>query len=574
MARGVPPLYGYFVLEEDISFSALLERMQLISSEFFKEEPFHTYLILANEERFYGLDHQELEELYIQHSLSISKMSSLLSSSAGRSVRINLEFPKKSERAQGKYVIATGRSTLNTEIEEMIRGMWTPRPDPDPIPLPDILEGLRLHAEKSAPEPTPSTSKAPEKEIQYIQDSFFAERQIGIEKIIDLLREISVIFLDNNQFSIQLATTRGILYLENDYEEVRKYFRTMQANIFRIHMSARDYDQQTVEIKLHFDPFSVEPNAETEIVAYEATDILELIRDSLSLQSPVSKVEGTEIAFENFRFQEAYFNLEKLISVVSTLSSDYLERTPPSATFTNRNGAIFPRLTLHQLRGLYDRYLDSVERIAISMKQVHSYKVFSLHLQFGSTRTDAYGTYAINWDDPATHASVRKLLWDRLGLRPFTSPIITRGGGDREISMNPTFSARSFSPRKNTCLISMPLEAYWSETLWIHIQTTLQTVGIDSERSGNLFMENFLESFWSQINEVDMMVADLTYKHPDVFYKIGVAHTLGKRVILIAQHDRDIPIDFKKFPVIIYNNNIPGLRKLAEGLVMLVHEKT
>ncbi|MEM9936717.1 MAG: hypothetical protein AAF824_24020 [Bacteroidota bacterium] len=574
MARGVPPLYGYFVLEEDLSFPALLERMHLISDHFFHEEPFHTYLILKNEERYYGLDHKELEELYTQHSLHISKMSSLLSSSTGRSVRINLEFPKQSQKAQGKYVIATGRTSLNTEIEEMIRGMWTPRPDPDPIPLPDLLAGVKNYLQAQKPTPVKSEIEKTKAEIQYFQDSFFAERQIGIEKIIDLLREVSVIFLNNTPFSIQLATTRGILYLENDYEELRKYFRTMQANIFRIHMSAQDGDRQSVEIKLQFDPFSVEPNAETEIVAFEGDEILDLIRETLSLQSPVSKVEGTEIAFENFRFNEAYFNLEKLISVVNTLSADYLERTPPSATFTNRNGAIFPRLSLHQLRELYDRYLDSVERIAISMKQVHSYKVFSLHLQFGNRRVDAYGTYAVNWDDPATHASVRKLLWDRLSLRPFTSPMTSKGVGEGEISMNPSFKGRSFSPKRNHCLVSMPLEAYWSETLWIHIQTTLQTVGVDSERSGNLFQENFLEPFWNQINEVDMMVADLTYKHPDVFYKIGVAHTLGKRVILIAQHERDVPRDFRRFPVIIYNNNIPGLRKLAEGLIMLIHENT
>jgi hypothetical protein len=71
---------------------------------------------------------------------------------------------------------------------------------------------------------------------------------------------------------------------------------------------------------------------------------------------------------------------------------------------------------------------------------------------------------------------------------------------------------------------------------------------------------------------MDLVIADLTYKRPDVFYKLGVAHTLGKRILIISQHGRDIPKDFEQFSLVVYDNNIRGLELLAERLADWVRQ--
>jgi hypothetical protein len=47
------------------------------------------------------------------------------------------------------------------------------------------------------------------------------------------------------------------------------------------------------------------------------------------------------------------------------------------------------------------------------------------------------------------------------------------------------------------------------------------------------------------ISTARVVVCDLTGKNANVFYEAGIAHTLGKDVILIAQHESDIPFDLR-----------------------------
>ena len=70
------------------------------------------------------------------------------------------------------------------------------------------------------------------------------------------------------------------------------------------------------------------------------------------------------------------------------------------------------------------------------------------------------------------------------------------------------------------------------------------------------------------------VVCDFTDKNPNVFYEAGIAHTLGKHVVPIAQHKTDLPFDLQHHRAIIYANNGEGLtdlyRKLNERLSYLI----
>jgi len=66
------------------------------------------------------------------------------------------------------------------------------------------------------------------------------------------------------------------------------------------------------------------------------------------------------------------------------------------------------------------------------------------------------------------------------------------------------------------------------------------------------------------INRARIVVCDCTNRNPNVFYEAGIAHTLGKDVILIAQNESDIPFDLRHIRYVIYLNNNEGRENLAE----------
>ena len=70
----------------------------------------------------------------------------------------------------------------------------------------------------------------------------------------------------------------------------------------------------------------------------------------------------------------------------------------------------------------------------------------------------------------------------------------------------------------------------------------------------------------SLIDKSRIVIADCTNRNPNVFYEIGIAHTLGREVILITQNEYYVPFDLRHLRYIKYLNNQEGLAKLSELL--------
>ena len=66
---------------------------------------------------------------------------------------------------------------------------------------------------------------------------------------------------------------------------------------------------------------------------------------------------------------------------------------------------------------------------------------------------------------------------------------------------------------------------------------------------------------WSRV-----VICDCTGRNANVFYELGIAHTLGREVILIAQSANDIPFDLRHLRYIKYHDDAEGLQKLAIAL--------
>jgi len=74
------------------------------------------------------------------------------------------------------------------------------------------------------------------------------------------------------------------------------------------------------------------------------------------------------------------------------------------------------------------------------------------------------------------------------------------------------------------------------------------------------------------ILDSDVVIADLSSKNPNVFYELGISHTLGKNTIMTAQDKDDVPFDIANYRVIFYQQTIAGSKILYESLSKALKE--
>ncbi len=68
------------------------------------------------------------------------------------------------------------------------------------------------------------------------------------------------------------------------------------------------------------------------------------------------------------------------------------------------------------------------------------------------------------------------------------------------------------------------------------------------------------------IDRSHVVIADCTGRNPNVSYEIGIAHTLGREVILITQIEADVPFELRHLRYVAYLNNGEGRAVLAQAL--------
>jgi hypothetical protein len=100
-----------------------------------------------------------------------------------------------------------------------------------------------------------------------------------------------------------------------------------------------------------------------------------------------------------------------------------------------------------------------------------------------------------------------------------------------------------------------------------HIKAVASRLSLSISRADDFFTAGAVMSdVWNAINASRVIVADCTGRNPNVFYEIGIAHTLGKPVILIGQDVGDIPFDVKHLRAIIYDFRPRGMQEFEAAL--------
>lgn len=104
----------------------------------------------------------------------------------------------------------------------------------------------------------------------------------------------------------------------------------------------------------------------------------------------------------------------------------------------------------------------------------------------------------------------------------------------------------------------MPFHPAFNE-VYQTIQAVGAAVGMQVNRADDIWIEHaIIQDIVRLIDRSRIIIADCTGKNPNVFYEAGIAHALGREVILIAQHIDDIPFDLRHLRAVTYHNNGEG----------------
>ncbi len=99
------------------------------------------------------------------------------------------------------------------------------------------------------------------------------------------------------------------------------------------------------------------------------------------------------------------------------------------------------------------------------------------------------------------------------------------------------------------------------------ISNAAHSVGLQCKRAKDIWEhENIIQEVVSLIDKSRIVICDCTDRNPNVFYEAGIAHTLGRDVILLTQNGSDIPFDVQHIRYIEYLNNSEGLDELSTTL--------
>lgn len=112
--------------------------------------------------------------------------------------------------------------------------------------------------------------------------------------------------------------------------------------------------------------------------------------------------------------------------------------------------------------------------------------------------------------------------------------------------------------------VMMPFSAEFT-SVHAALQAAVAAVGMQCLRADNIWDDDvIIQDVVKLIGTARAVICDLTGKNANVFYETGIAHTMGQDVILVAQHESDIPFDLRHIRHIKYLPNEQGLKVLAE----------
>lgn len=129
-------------------------------------------------------------------------------------------------------------------------------------------------------------------------------------------------------------------------------------------------------------------------------------------------------------------------------------------------------------------------------------------------------------------------------------------------------SAADAADRKR-CFVILPFAAEFDDVFYYGIQSPLRSNGYIIERAdeqtstGPLLLEII-----RRMATADLVIADLSQPNPNIYYELGIAHSVGVPVILIAQKLSTLAFDVRGQQVIVYSS----VKELEHRIIQAIRD--
>jgi hypothetical protein len=125
------------------------------------------------------------------------------------------------------------------------------------------------------------------------------------------------------------------------------------------------------------------------------------------------------------------------------------------------------------------------------------------------------------------------------------------------------FSLPNEPAKQDLVSVMMPFDTSFNR-VYGALQQAAVDAGMRCSRADNIWdHDTIIQDVVKLISTACVVICDLSGKNANVFYEAGIAHTLGKEVILLAQHESDVPFDLRHIRYIRYLPNDEGLATLV-----------
>lgn len=265
------------------------------------------------------------------------------------------------------------------------------------------------------------------------------------------------------------------------------------------------------------------------------------------------------------------YNLLVGFSENTALGSRVFEHTDPAQLdYVRPNGALdvarilnLPALVMPEVGDPTSPPLARVGRIVSLQRWGSDYRfTFVQNAGFPALSTDRVASLAADlgigdWELHRTHWAIKDV--DLYG-------VLLEAEGARQLAPR-VFSFPAETPREpDLVAVMMPFGAEFSP-VYAAIKESVEGMGLRCHRADDIWENHhIMDDVISLIWRSRLVVSDLTAKNANVFYETGIAHSLGRDVIQIAQSMDDVPFDLRAIRTLTYLRNGEGLAALKHGL--------
>lgn len=150
------------------------------------------------------------------------------------------------------------------------------------------------------------------------------------------------------------------------------------------------------------------------------------------------------------------------------------------------------------------------------------------------------------------------------GFAPAARYLLQRRTG--KMVIDPIYKSRETRVKRGTGFLIMPFGEPWSDGVAAIVKDVMQESGITMSRADEMHGHSINEDIWKAILSSEYIIADVTGRNANVYYELGVCHTVGKKTIILTQKIEDIPFDTKHLRHVVYSNDISGFNSIRKGI--------